>query len=169
MANVLHKTADPTDYRLSVNTPNFPSDTWFISPDVSAVAAVEQKYWARPLTDPVTEMDQPAKDAVDAAEVAATVADARDGAKSPIAESNTPEGIELRELIELFNKRDNYLINRLVELQDALDAMKASSGPADNIRSAIPAAWLATATRTRADAVSEYRSDIDSGNVDAGE
>lgn len=71
MANVLHKTADPVDYRTSVNTPDFPTQDWFINPNVSSVAGVPTKYWKRPLSDPVLEMSQAAKDAVNAAEAAA--------------------------------------------------------------------------------------------------
>lgn len=81
MANVLHKTADPVDYRLSANTPDFPTADWFINPDVSAVAGVPTKYWARPLTDPVTEMSQAEKDAVDSSIASAIVSEQRQDAK----------------------------------------------------------------------------------------
>jgi hypothetical protein len=170
MAHVLHKTADPVDYRVSVNTPDFPPADWFINPDVSAVVAVPTKYWARPLSDPVTEMSQSEKDAVDAAEAAAITTAARNGAKEPVAVSGEPDGVRLRGLIELCNKRDNYLVNRIVELQQALDAIKATTGNnVGSVRDAIPASWLATSTRTRADAVADFRAGIDAGTVDAGE
>jgi len=74
MANVLHKTRDPTDYRVSVNTPDFPVVDWFINPDVSAVAVISRRYWKRPLADPVLEMTQAEKDAVDAAQTASDTA-----------------------------------------------------------------------------------------------
>ena len=64
------------------------------------------------------------------------------------------------------NKRDNYIINRLIELQDTLAAIKVSSGPADNIRAAIPASFSATATKARADARQDLRDEIDSGGSD---
>ena len=67
MARVLHKTADPVDYRISANTSDFPTVDWFINPDISAVAGVPKKHWARPLTDPVTEMSAGDKAVVDAA------------------------------------------------------------------------------------------------------
>ena len=64
------------------------------------------------------------------------------------------------------NKRDNYIITRLIELQDTLASIKASSGPADNIRAAIPASFSATATKARADARQDLRDEIDSGGSD---
>jgi len=64
------------------------------------------------------------------------------------------------------NKRDNYLVNRIIELQQALDAIKASSGPADNIRAAIPASWMATSTRARADARADLKAEINTGDSD---
>lgn len=83
MANVLHKTRTPADYRQSVHTPDFPDADWFHNPDVSAVLAVPTKYW-RVGTNPVQEMDAAEKAAVDQAEAdAATTAD-RTAAKADI-------------------------------------------------------------------------------------
>lgn len=165
MANVLHKTADPADYRQSVDTSQFPPADWLINPDVSQVIGVPSKYWARPLTDPVTEMDQAAKDAVDIAAAAVITM----GNRVFVTDETTAvegEGVRVRALIELFNKRDNYLVNRIAELQAALDAMKASSGNTQALRDAIPGAWLATNTRSKANAVADYTADIDAGNQD---
>lgn len=172
MANVLHKTAVPVDYRESVNTPDFPEVDWFINPDISAVENVDKKYWARPLTDPVTEMTQAEKDVIDASEAAQAVDDARAEATAPIADDATSAnglGVRTRAEIEGRNKRDNYLVNRIIELQAALDAMKATSGNAQNIRDAIPASWMPTATRPRSDAIQDFRASINNGDVDAGE
>ena len=70
MADVLNRTT--LQYLQSVNTPDYPVGDWVISPDLSAVAGVPQKYWK--LTgDIVSEMTQPEKDAVDAAEAAAVL------------------------------------------------------------------------------------------------
>lgn len=64
MADVLHR--QTFELRRSVNTPDFPSDTWVINPDLSAVAGVLPRYWK--LTgDAVSEMTPEEKDAVDAA------------------------------------------------------------------------------------------------------
>ena len=64
MANVLNRTT--LAYLLSVNTPDYPTESWVINPDMSAVSAVAAKYWK--LTgDVVSEMSQGEKDTVDAA------------------------------------------------------------------------------------------------------
>ena len=167
MANVLNKTADPADYRTSVNDPEYPTVDWFHNPDLSAVVGVPRQYWARPLTDPVTEMTQGEKDAVDAADAAARVT--RNRADAVAAPDNTEQAIgwETRALIELLNKRDNFLTTRIIELQDALIAMKASSGNVAALRDAIPASYLGTSTRPRADAVQDYKDDINSGGADS--
>jgi len=70
MADVLNRTT--LQYLRSVNTPDFPVLDWVINPDLTAVVGVPQKYWK--LTgDIVSEMTQPEKDAVDAAEAAAVL------------------------------------------------------------------------------------------------
>ena len=53
---------------------------WNWNPDVSAVAGIQTKYWAG--TSVVTEMDQAAKDAVDAAEQAAQIAAMKEAIKA---------------------------------------------------------------------------------------
>ena len=77
-----------------------------------------------------------------------------------------PVGIDVRAMILLANKRDNYLVNRIAELQSALDAMKATSGNAQNMRDAIPASWLATNTRPLGDAITDYKDEVNLGNAD---
>ena len=129
------------------------------------MVGVPHKYWARPLTDPVTEMDAAAKAAVDAAEAAAATTANRNEATG-IVTTVDGDGVRVRALIELLNKRDNYLVNRITELQAAMDAMKASSGSAQAIRDAIPASWLATSTRSKPEAVQDYLDDINAGNQD---
>ncbi len=165
MANVLHRTADPVIYLTSVDPSNHPVIDWIRNPNISAVDGLPTKYWKRPLGDPVLPMTQPERDAVDAQLVVDQIEARRDEA------SNTPDradgdGVRVRALIELFNKRDNYLVNRISELQTTLTAMKNTSGGADNIRNAIPTGWLATNTRTKAAAVQDYKDDIQSGNQD---
>jgi len=67
VASVLNRTT--REYRRSVNTPEYPVQDWIIDPDLSAVTGVPSRYWV--ITgDVVTEMDQAAKDAVDAQELA---------------------------------------------------------------------------------------------------
>lgn len=137
---------------------------WVYDPDLSAVTGQPSKYWI--ITgDVVSLMNQAARDAVDVAEAAAVLASNRADAISMTVEPGD-FGIKIRELIELFNKRDNYLTTRILELQSALGAVKATSGPADNIRTAIPGSFLATATRTRAAAIADFTADINAGGAD---
>ena len=148
---------------------------WIWNPDLTAVSAFpdDVKYWIRQAfpDDTVTLMDQAARDAVDAAELSADIAAVRAAAVAApdVAAEETSQGVEglqLRELVELFNKRDNYIINRVTEVQEDLQAIKATNGPADNIRAAIRASYLATNTRTRAAAITDYKDDINAGNAD---
>lgn len=169
MANVIHRTT--LEFRGSVHTPNFPEPTWKHSPDMTAVGAIPSKYWKAPVdwdavgAGPV-EMTQGEKDAVDSAEAEALVTANRAHATSDVDDTQGVVGWELRALIELLNKRDNYLTNRVGELQDDLQAIRVTTGPADNIRSAISANYLVTDTRTRADAVADYKADIAAGGAD---
>lgn len=181
MADVLHKTADPVDYRLSVNTPDFDPAEWFINPDVSAVSAVPKKYWARPLTDPVTEMTQPEKDAVDAAILAAELVAKRSEATAP-ASSRDGEGIRTRALIENANQRINYLTLRVIQIENALAAIMAAAGGAQvgrdaaiaqatsgfpQVQSADASAYFANiAPRPLPQAVQDFIDDINAGNQD---
>lgn len=64
MASVLNRTT--LQYLQSVNTPDYSAEEWIINPDLSAVAAVDQRYW-KLVGDQVVEMTQAEKDAVDAA------------------------------------------------------------------------------------------------------
>ena len=75
-------------------------------------------------------------------------------------------GMSARSIIEIFNKRDNFLTNRIIQLQDAMDAMKASTGAVQNLRDAIPATFLPTNTRPRNDAIQDYKDEISSGDAD---
>lgn len=81
-------------------------------------------------------------------------------------DSTTAVGVRTRALIELLNKRDNYLVNRITELQTDLQAIKDSTGGTANIRNAINGSYLPTQTRTKADAVQDYKDDINAGNQD---
>ena len=83
-----------------------------------------------------------------------------------LPDSEAQDGMSSRSIIEIFNKRDNFLTTRIIELQDAMDAMKASVGAADSIRNAIPANFLPTNTRPRNDAIQDYKDEISSGDAD---
>ncbi len=169
MATVLNRTTGrlfpyAKDLRLSVNTGDFDSADWIINPDLSFVAGFKDIYWDM-VGDDVVLVDAATRAARDAEIANGQLLDQRaDAVGRPDVVG--AEGIELRELFEVFNKRDNYLVNRIAELQAAMDAMKASTGAVDNLRAAIPASWLATNTRTRADAIQDYKDDIDVGGAD---
>lgn len=157
--DVLNRTTK--EFLESVNTPDYPLIDWIHDPDLSSVIGWDSKYWL--ITgDIVSLMSEAERDAVDASEAAQLVIDNRTDAVSQIDES-TSIGVHQRAMIELLNKRDNYIINRITELQNALDAIKASTGPADNIRAALPVSWLATATRDKPTAVQAYKDDINAG------
>ena len=65
MANVIN--VNDLRYLHSVNTPNYPEPTWKHHPDMTAVAGVAKRYWVwDAVSERPIEMDQAAKDAVDA-------------------------------------------------------------------------------------------------------
>lgn len=167
--NAIHRTT--LEFRRSVNEPDFPEPTWKWNPDMSGVAGVAAQYWKAPAdwnapgAGPL-EMTQGEKDAVDAAAAAALVTNNREEASAAPEDTQDSIGWRSRALIELLNKRDNYLTNRIEELQAAFDAVKASTGPADNIRAAVPGSWLATNTRPRPDAITDYQTIIANGEAD---
>ena len=66
MTDVIHRTT--LEQHFDVNTPSFPTGTWIINPDLSAVASVAKKYWKISVDD-VLEMTQGEKDAIDAADL----------------------------------------------------------------------------------------------------
>jgi hypothetical protein len=68
MANVLNRTTK--QYIPSADTPAYPTAQWIHNPDLSAVIGFASKYWTIS-GDTVSLMNQAARDAVDAAELAA--------------------------------------------------------------------------------------------------
>jgi len=93
--------------------------------------------------------------------------DFRTKAKNAADQTRDHAGMSARAIIETLNKRDNYLVNRIMELQTAMDDMKASTGGIANLRAVIPATFMPTDTRPRADAVQAYKDEIDSGDADS--
>ena len=168
MPNIVSNTV-PSDYQLSVSPANFNPADYIVNPPgliTLLTGGVPGKYWKfNPGITDILEMTQGEKDAVDAAEATAITQGNRDQAVALPALVDA-EGVHVRALIELFNKRDNYLVNRIVEIQDGLLAAKATAGGAQNTRDALPASYMATNTRTKADAIADYTADIDAGNQD---
>jgi len=66
MGDVLNRTTK--ELKLSVNSPDFPTATWIINPDLSALSGVASKYW-NIVEDVVSEMSQSEKDTVDSDEL----------------------------------------------------------------------------------------------------
>lgn len=165
MASVLHRTTK--EFRGSVNTPDFDAGTWIINPDLSAVTGQPNKYWIidPPGSDTVRLATLAEQAVIDAAINNATTQDNRAGAVGA-ADDPGAVGMQNRSLIEVFNQRDNYVINRLTQIQTTLLNMKASSGAADSIRDEIPVSFLATDVRPKGDAVQAYKDEIDSGGAD---
>jgi hypothetical protein len=169
MASVLNRTTK--EFRGSVNTPDYDPDydpaDWIINPDLSAVSGEPNKYWIidPPGSDTVRLATLAEQAVIDAAINNATTQRDRT-ASSGAADDPGAVGMQNRSLIEVFNQRDNYVINRIEQLQTAMDDMKASTGAADSIRDAIPAVFLPTTTRPRNDAVQAYKDEIDSGGAD---
>lgn len=62
MANVINRTT--LEYLTSVNTPDYPTGSWIINPDLSALTNVPSKYW-KVVADSVLQMNTTEKNAVD--------------------------------------------------------------------------------------------------------
>ncbi len=162
MAAVLNRTTK--EYRPSANTPDFPVAEWIINPDLTAVAGQPIKYWI--ITGDVVTLASPAQQAVIDTAIATQRRNANRDQASGAADDPAAVGMQNRSIIEVFNQRDNFLTNRIVQLQDAMDAMKASTGAIQNLRDAIPATFLPTATRPKGDAIQDYKDEINSGGAD---
>lgn len=93
--------------------------------------------------------------------------DFRTKAKNAADQTRDHAGMSARAIIEVLNKRDNYLVNRIIQLQTAMDDMKTSTGGIANLRAAIPATFMPSQTRPRADAIQDYKDEIDTGSADA--
>ncbi|REK56938.1 MAG: hypothetical protein DWQ49_09530 [Bacteroidetes bacterium] len=76
-------------------------------------------------------------------------------------------GVRVRALIELLNRRDNYLVNRIEELQNALIALQASVGTPATRLDSLPSSYLSTETRNKTEAITTYKGIVNSGDVDS--
>ena len=161
MANVLHRTSKV--FLSSQNTPDFSPVTWIINPDMSEVEGFQDKYWI--ITgDIVTLMTQIERDAVDAAEAAALVLSHR---SIGVASIDVPPNVNERAIIHSLNQRINFATNRIIELQDRVQAMLDSTGGVANLRTdGLAVSISATSTRPLPDAIQAYKDDINSGDVD---
>lgn len=173
MVDVVSRTTKQFLSSVSENETDFPAAQWIYQyPNwLDAVAGFPSKYWI--ITDDVITLMTPAQRAVvDAAEQAQEEQSGKDSATADVDEVASI-GYNTRSLIETLNKRDNYNINRVLELQTQInslrDAIRDSNGPADNIRAAAGAVDLdsmATNTRSKAETVQAYKDEIASGGAD---
>ncbi len=179
MADVVHRTT--REHLRSVNTPEFPVADWIRNPDMRDVtqgvgdpdpeALWHSRYWT--ITgDLITLRNAAARAVIDSAKDAGTTVNSRNEAKT-LVDGTVGEGLQERALIHVSNKRENYLANRTIELQrivqDLRDEIVGSVGNADAIRTAVGTVDMsksATNTRTLAEAVTDYKDEIDTGAAD---
>jgi len=166
MASALNRTTK--EFRLSVNTPDYPVGDWIINPDMSAIIGFAPIYWI--ITgDVVTLQDAAARTATDAVLADLQLLEIQVESQAPLAIGPDEIGMRLRALIELFNKRDNFNTNRIIELQNRVQAMLDSTGNADAMRTdGLAVSISATNTRTRPAAVADFKAIIDNAEVDGG-
>ena len=175
MANVVLK-ADPSTafYSVSENETEYPQTDWIWNPASWATLynIVPTKYWKLTVGgDDVEEMNAAEKQAVDDAQAAADLAK-----KRAEAVSRTDFDITTRELVEALLFEINKCNTRLQELQDALVAVKGTSGGSDNIRAAIPgasptsnpapASFLNIQPKLRSQVLQQMVDDINAGVAD---
>jgi len=166
MANYLHRTTKELLNSVSPNDLPEPEANYVVNPDLSAVTGEPNRYW-KITGDVVTLMDAGEQAAVDSAISSAETLDRRNDAEAEPDITQDFENVRVRALIELLNKRDNYLTNRIIELQNRVQAMLDSSGNVANMRTAgLGVGISATTTRTKADAITDYKNDINAGNQD---
>ena len=175
MADVVLK-ADVSVYKLSANTVDHPAATWLHNPPglLSLLPTIPPKYWKlNGTSDDIEEMTVGEKTAVDDAEAAAQLA-----ADRAEAVSRKDIDISTRELVNVLLQEINKGFTRIHELQDALTAIKNTSGGSDNIRAAIPtprsqppsaaapAAFTNLQEKLRSTVLQEYADNINAGNSD---
>ena len=132
MATVVNR-ADPSIFRVSANTPDYPADEWLINPPgfLALFDAVPSRYWK--LTaggDDIEEMTQAEKDAVDAAQAAAIVATAKSAAKA-LQDGLDETGRALRATVKL-------TVDELNALRQWCMALQSDCQAADNWAAAKP-------------------------------
>ena len=171
MADVVSR-AIASNYRLAVNTGDYPPAEWLINPsglDPLLAGDVPSQYWKyTPDGEDIEEMTQAEKDAVDQAAADAETEGNRTEAKSQTVRKDGL-GVSFRSELTERNTRDNYLANRVLELQQVVDAIINSTGAADTIRQAAASVPLSqTQTRSREEALSDYNDRVDTGEDDGG-
>lgn len=142
-----------------------PVDNYISQPDLSGVAGVPSMYW-NINGDVITEMTGPEKTVVDAALTASQIISNKEIVGSE------PDGVEatsheVRAILHNANKRDNFLVNRIIELQDQMSAIAASTGNVQSVRDAVASIQnSSTQTRALGQAIADYAAEVASGDTD---
>jgi len=165
MSDIVNK-ADPSIFKLSANEANFPQADWLWDPPGLATLhpSVPSRHWKLNGggTD-IVEMTAGEKTVVDDA-AATSLATQVHAQLTTQVDGDLPVGVDVRSLIQLMNKRDNFLTTRIIELQNRVQAMLDSTGGVANMRTdGLAVSISATATRPRSDAIQDYKDDIDAG------
>jgi hypothetical protein len=154
----------PAETFIDVNGGAIDSLNWLyedVNGKALTAAQVPIKYWT-PDAGSVREMNAAEKAAVDAAEALALE-------NAILAELDVePEtdvlanklGPMIRALLQVHRRRDNYNTSRIEELQQDMQAIKASTGGTANIRAAIRASYLPTTTENLRAAIDQYKLDL---------
>ena len=166
MGNFVNRT-DLTSIR-SENDLNVADPPWLFvasgSVNDGLITTVPAKY-LKIAGDVLSEMTQPEKDVVDAADLAAQIAASRQAAIDALG-LNEPLGHESRAIIEWFAGQRNVHITRMEEIHAAFTAMKDSTGGIANLRGAIPASFGSMANKGRDTVVTEIETDLAAQNQD---
>lgn len=121
MANVLNRTTK--EYRVSVNTPDFPIEDWIINPDMSSVNGINPKYWAIE-GDIVREMTNIEKNVVDANESATVEANAKAAAKAVVDGADPIMNKTLTAIAEVIQDELQALKNNTPLASRTMDQLK---------------------------------------------
>lgn len=117
MSTVLNRTT--RQLILSAHTPDYPVGQWIIGPDLAAVAGFASKYWV--ITgDVVSLMNQAARDAVDAADLAA-------GRDAVVAALDAAEVIDRAVLLVILDELNLHAL-KINAILDAIDAAVSLAG-----------------------------------------
>lgn len=148
---------------ISVSSTNLPESeaNYIQDPDLSAVSGEPIKYWK--VNGNLVELQSAGEQIITDSTIDSDRVDSNRVTNILEPDSLQHEGMRVRALIQLLNKRDNYLVNRIIQLQDTLLAMKATTGAAQPMRDAVPSSFLASQVRPRDDAIQDYRDDINAG------
>lgn len=165
MPDWVHRTTK--EYLQSVSTASLqePEANYIQNPDLSAVVGEPSQYWI--ITGDIVTLATPGEQVlIDIAIQDALNLDNRTDAAVLPDNDQSSQGTVNRALIELFNKRDNYIINRLEECQTVLTNIRdqvLGSQARQNVPAGFP---MATSTRPRPDAIQDYKDAINAGDVD---